>query len=120
MTLSTAALHLPATRRDPSNIATGEALMALVMAQRTRQSRDARLKWAIETYGDIVGMPISGIYGPHFPVEVQCRLRDDAQTIGNLTDNAMRRWRKAGRRPATLKPYLEMARRLDDGRRSYY
>lgn len=120
MTLSTAALHLPATRRDPSNIATGEAIMALVMAQRTRQSRDTRLQWAIQTFGDITSQPISGCYGKHFPMDVQDRLTDEARAISRLIDEACRHWRKAGRKQFTLKPYLEMAHRLDDGRRSYY
>lgn len=95
-------------------------MMALVKAQRTRQSYDARLHWAIQTYGDITSQPISGVYGEHFPESVKDRLRDEAQSLGRLTDEAMRHWRKAGRKQVTLKPYLEMARRLDDGRRSYY
>lgn len=120
MTLSTAALHLPATRRDPSNIATGETFTWLVMAQRARQSWETRRQWAVNTYGDVSGNPTSGCYGPHFPAEVKNRLRFEARSIGLLETEACRHWRKAGRKQFTLKPYLEMARRLDDGRRSYY
>lgn len=120
MNLSLDALTLHPTRRDADNSWTAQAFAALLAAQRLRQSYAERLQWAISEYGDITGPPISGCYGEHFPDTVKDALRTRAREIGCATDRAVVCWRRSGRKLRTLQPYMELARMLDDNRRSYY
>lgn len=91
-------------------------------AQRTRQSRHDLLTAAIEMFGDIPNgrTPVSGIYNPLFPDRIKDELRTLAENIGNQVEYAYRLWCDAGRRAHTLRPLAEEARKLRDGKVSYY
>lgn len=73
----------------------------------------------VPTFGDH-GPLISGVVRDHFPDAIKDRLRFYARLIGEQTDQAVRLWQQAGRRIETLRPRLQDARRLPDGRVSYY
>lgn len=66
------------------------------------------------------GAPIAGIYADHFPDQIKQQLRFYASLITWQTDHAILFWRKAGRRASTLWPFMNDARMLANGRRSYY
>ncbi len=108
------------TRRDHGNHCTLAALAHLAAAQDCRQRYDQLLQGAIARYGDTQRAAISGIYADHFPEETKDQLRFYARLIGIQVDHAVELWRKAGRKRDTLRGYLREARRLEDGRESYY
>lgn len=118
--MSLDAMHLLPTKRDPENLITASALFALVRAQRSRQAWHMLQLSASELYGDGDGRLISGIVRSHFPNGIKTRLREYCRDISAQTDAAMHEWHKAGRRLSSLRPYLELSRRLDDGSRSFY
>lgn len=110
---------------ESATVRSNYALLAkrqLDQAQRTRQNYDDLLQAAIAVHGDLPAgkSVISGIYADHFPETVKGELRTLAHNIGVQVINAYALWRKAGRRHHTLRPYADDARKLRDGRISYY
>lgn len=97
-----------------------DAKTQLTQAQRTRQNYDDLLRAAIAEHGDVVGTPTSGVYNPAFPDSIKDELRTLAHNIGEQVANAYVLWRMAGKRRYTLQPFAEDARKLKDGRISYY
>lgn len=96
------------------------ALAQLREAQRTRQHYDDLLQAAIKAHGDVVGTPTSGCYNPALPGLIKDELRTLAHNIGVQVRQAREFWRRARRKRATFQRYAEDARKLADGRISYY
>ena len=111
---------LAPTRRDGNNYYTRKALAHLDAARLARRIYDGILRHAIRTYGDTTRTPISGIYADHFPESVKSTMRATLDDLNRETDAAVKSWRASGRRFDSLRPYLDAARTLPDGRVSYY
>jgi hypothetical protein len=66
------------------------------------------------------GGVVAGVYADHFPDTIKARLRAYACEISQQVAFAFTCWRKAGRKRISLRPVMDQARYLSDGRVSHY
>jgi hypothetical protein len=79
-----------------------EALGCLGAARTLRQTRASWVRDAIKAY-EWRGPLTSGVEQEHWPDDVKDRLRTNAREIASAIDDAVKLWRKAGKRLFTFR-----------------
>jgi hypothetical protein len=97
------------TRRDPEGTFTRSALEALQHAYNLRSKRAERVTALYHQHGALTPLT-SGCEQTHFPEDEKDWLRANARYIAETVDYAIARWKSAGRRLDTLRPFIQQAR----------
>lgn len=103
--------QLARTKADPSHLMTVSAFSWLAANTDARARYHRTLRDNINRYGDVpIGMHVSGCYNPQWPELVKSQMREYCRLMIECEDRAYECWRKAGRRRATLRPFVEASR----------